>query len=431
MRASQEPGMTAADAGAVHPGAGRAADPDAGRAADPGTARAGAELAPPDLFINPAALRQLPDAARTQAPLEVHRRLPGYAPTPLVRCPDLAAQLGVADLWVKDESWRLGLPAFKMLGASYACYRVLTGRLGREVRWESVDELAAALAPLRPLTLCAATDGNHGQAVARMARLLGLRAAICVPDDMAAPRIEAIAAEGADVTLVSGGYDAAVRRSAEADGDRRIVVSDTSWPGYTQIPGWVIDGYSTVFAEVAGQLAEAGRPEPDVVVIPVGVGALAAATIRHYKAGAAARPARLLGVEPDSARCVTESLRAGHLVNLPFPQTSIMSGLNCGTPSQVAWPLVSRGMDVMAVVSDGWAMAAMRALAAAGVVAGETGAAALAGLQALCADPAGADVRSALGLSKESSVLLLCTEGATDPLAWERIVGYPVPDVAS
>jgi diaminopropionate ammonia-lyase len=414
--------MTAAD-----PDAGRAADPGAGRAGDPDAGRAEAGLAPPDLFINPAALQQLPDAARTRAPLAVHRRLPGYAPTPLIRCPDLAAQLGVAEVWVKDESWRLGLPAFKMLGASYACYRVLTGRLGREPRWESVAELAAGLASLKPLTLCAATDGNHGQAVARMARLLGLRAAIYVPDDMAAPRIEAIAAEGADVTLVGGGYDAAVRRSAEADGRDRIVVSDTSWPGYTQIPGWVIDGYSTVFAEVTGQLAEAGGTEPDVVVIPVGVGALAAATIRHYKAGAAERPVRLLGVEPESARCVTESLRAGHLVNLPFPQTSIMSGLNCGTPSQVAWPLVARGMDAMAVVSDGWAMAAMRSLAAAGVVAGETGAAALAGLQALSADRAGDAARAALGLGKESSVLLLCTEGATDPPAWERIVGYPVP----
>jgi diaminopropionate ammonia-lyase len=391
---------------------------------------AGAGLAEPGLLVNPAALPRLPGVARTGAPLEVHRRLPGYAPTPLARCPDLAAQLGVAEVWVKDETWRLGLPAFKMLGASYACYRALTGRLGHEVHWDSVPELAAGLAPLGPLTLCAATDGNHGRAVARMARLLGLHAVIYVPDDTAAARIEAIASEGALVTRVPGGYDAAVRRSAQDASDSCIVVSDTSWPGYTQIPRWVIDGYSTVFAEVSGQLAETGHDEPDVVVVPIGVGALAAATVAHYKAGDVTDPPALLGVEPESARCVTESLRAGQLVTLPFPQTSIMAGLNCGTPSQVAWPLLAQGIDAMAVVSDGWAMAAMRSLAAAGIVAGETGAAALAGLQALCASPAGDAARAALRLGRESSVLVLCTEGATDPAAWERIVGRPLPETA-
>jgi diaminopropionate ammonia-lyase len=382
----------------------------------------------PDLLINPAALRWLPGVRSTRAPLAVHRRLPGYAPTPLTRCPGLAAPLGVAEVWVKDESWRLGLPAFKMLGASYACYRALTRRLGREVRWGSVDELAAGLSSLGSLTLCAATDGNHGRAVARVARLLGLRAVIYAPEEMTAPRVADIASEGATVTVVPGGYDAAVRRSAQDASDTCIVVSDTSWPGYTTIPGWVIDGYSTAFAEASDQLAQADHPEPDVVVIPVGVGALAAAAVRHYKAGDAGRhhetvasPPVLLGVEPVSARCVTESLRAGHPVTLPFPQTSIMAGLNCGTPSTLAWPLVSRGMDAMAVVPDDCAMAAMRSLAAAGIVAGETGAAALAGLQAVRLDLA------ALGLGPESSVLLLCTEGATDPEAWERIVGYPVP----
>lgn len=135
-------------------------------------------------------------------------------------------------------------------------------------------------------------------------------------------------------------------------------------------------------------------------------------------------------VEPESARCVTESLRAGHPVTLPFPQTSIMAGLNCGTLSQVAWPLVARGMDVMAAVSDGWAMTAMRSLAAAGIVADETGAAATASLQAICASPVGEPARSALRLGPGSRVLVLCTEDATDPVAWAQIVGYPVPELA-
>jgi diaminopropionate ammonia-lyase len=166
-----------------------------------------------------------------------------------------------------------------------------------------------------------------------------------------------------------------------------------------------------------------------VVVIPIGVGALAAATITHFKA-AAGPGARLLGVEPESARCVLESLRAGHPVVLPFPQTSIMAGLNCGTPSHLAWPLLERGLDAVAAVADDWAMAAMRSLAASGVIAGETGAAALAGLQAICADPAGAPARAALGLGHDSRVLVLCTEGVTDTAAWEGITGRPVPDHA-
>jgi diaminopropionate ammonia-lyase len=389
-----------------------------------------AGLEPPDVLVNAGALARLPGGAATREPLAVHRRLPGYAPTPLISCPDLARQLGVGELWVKDESWRLGLPSFKILGAAYACYRALTGRLGREPRWDSVGELAAALRPLGPMRLCAATDGNHGRAVAQMARLLGLAADIYVPEGTVRPRIDAITAEGASVTVVDGGYDDAVRRSAGQAGERCIVVSDTSWPGYTQIPGWVIEGYSTVFAEISDQLAAADGAEPDVVAIPVGVGALAAATIRHFKAGPGSRTPKLLGVEPESARCVTESLRAGQPVTLPFPQTSIMAGLNCGTPSQLAWPTVARGLDALAAVSDSWAMAAMRALAAAGVVAGETGAAALAGLHAVCADPAGEPARSALGLRPDSRVLVLCTEGATDPASWARIVGYPAPSRA-
>jgi diaminopropionate ammonia-lyase len=383
-------------------------------------------LDPPDVLVNQAALARIPGLTRPREPLSVHRRLPGYAPTPLVACQDLAAELGVGALWVKDESTRLGLPAFKMLGAAYACYRVLTQRLGRDVGWGTIGELAAAVAPLGRLTFSAATDGNHGRAVARMARLLGMHAVIYMPDNIAQPRVDAIASEGAEVVVVAGGYEAAVAESARRASDTCIVVSDTSWPGYAEIPAWVIEGYSTIFAEVDDQLTQAGHDRPDVVVIPVGVGALAAATITHFKA-AGGPGASLLGVEPESARCVLESLRAGHPVVLPFPQTSIMAGLNCGTPSHLAWPLLEHGLDVVAAISDEWAMAAMRSLAAAGVIAGETGAAALAGLQAICADPAGAPARRALRLGRRSRVLVLCTEGVTDTAAWARITGYPVP----
>jgi diaminopropionate ammonia-lyase len=240
--------------------------------------------------------------------------------------------------------------------------------------------------------------------------------------------IDAIAAEGASVEVVSGGYDAAVERSARQASSTCVVVSDTSWPGYEQIPGWVIEGYSTIFAEISDQLATAGQADPHVVVIPVGVGALAAATITHFKSSDAAGNVTVLGVEPESASCVTQSLREGRPVMLPFPQTSIMAGLNCGTPSQLAWPLVARGIDVMVAVCDARAEEAVRTLAAEGIIAGETGAAALAGLEAICSHPAAAAARDVLRLGRGCRVLVLCTEGPTDPASWARITGYAVPE---
>ena len=385
-------------------------------------------LLPPDVVFNHAAAECVPGASRHTDAVDVHRRLPGYAPSLLVGCPQIAQRLGIGEVWVKDESWRLGLPAFKMLGASYAIYRALRDRLGRDISWRNVDDLRAALAALGPLSLAAATDGNHGRAVARMAKLLGYAAAIYVPEGTAPARIEAIESEGASVTVVSGDYDDAVRRSARDESDSCLVVSDTSWPGYEQIPTRVIEGYSTIFAEVTRQLADAGADEPTAIIVPIGVGALAAATVSYYKPADGAGPAPILvGVEPASANAVMASIRAGHMVTVPGPHNSIMAGLNCGTPSQVAWPLVSRGIDAIVSIEDGWARQAMRELADAGVVAGETGAASLAGLTAIVESEQSAQWRKSLRLDSAARVLVLCTEGATDPQAWSRIVGRPVP----
>ena len=187
-------------------------------------------------LINPSAGETLHDATPDRSPLQFHRRLPGSEVTPLVDATRLADTLGVSKVFVKDESSRLGLPAFKALGASWAVYRALEERLGGKGfgQWETLEDLGHELEPLRPLSLVAATDGNHGRAVARVARLLGLGARIFVPGDMAAARREAIAGEGADVVVVDGTYDAAVERSAEAEG---LLISDGSWPGYERIPG--------------------------------------------------------------------------------------------------------------------------------------------------------------------------------------------------
>ncbi|HEX3976451.1 MAG TPA: diaminopropionate ammonia-lyase [Solirubrobacteraceae bacterium] len=362
------------------------------------------------------------ELATASDPRCFHASMPDYAPTPLRAAPATAQALGVAEVLVKDESSRLGLPSFKVLGASWAVYRALLARLGATA--EAVPTFAAlreAVAPLRPLSLAAATDGNHGRAVAHMAALLGLDAAIYVPDNTVSARIEAIASEGATVTVVDGGYDDAIARSAQDASENCLVISDTSWEGYEHVPAWVIEGYGTVFAEIREQLDRGS--EPDLVAVPIGVGALAAAVVGHYwsASGSSGPRPRIVGVEPTSAACVLESVAAGEIVTLDHPQDSIMAGLNCATPSLVAWPSVSRGIDAYVAVPDARVPEAMRLLATDGIVAGETGAGGLAGMLALAQDARLDEARTALGLGAASRVLLLCTEGATDPEAYARL----------
>ncbi|CAN5510182.1 diaminopropionate ammonia-lyase [soil metagenome] len=356
--------------------------------------------------------------APDRAPLDFHSRLPGYERSPLLHAPSLAAELELGGVWVKDESSRLGLPSFKILGASWGVYRALDEHIGGFEEWTRFDELAKQLAPHRPLTLAAATDGNHGRAVARMAKLLDLSARIFVPAGTASARIEGIESEGATCEVVEGTYDDAVARSAREARERCLVISDTSWLGYTDVPRWVIEGYSTIFWAIADQLSERGVRPLDLVVIQIGVGALATAAVRHF--GSGVLPPRMVGVEPEVSACVLASMEAGRIVTIPGPHDSIMAGLNCGTPSVVAWPLVSRGYAAYLAVPDERAREGMRALAEAGVVSGETGAAGVACLLELLHN---ADARERLGIGPNTTALVLSTEGATDPEAYKQIVG--------
>lgn len=376
------------------------------------------------LLYNPRVSPVLDIAAPGREPQAFHRRMPGYAPTPLIEAPELAQMLGVGHVWIKDESSRLGMPAFKLLGASWAIYRTLAERLGAEVEpWQTVDELAERCAVLRPLTLATATDGNHGRAVARMARLLGFTAHIFVPKGTAEARIIAIASEGARVTVVEGSYDDAVERAAAEASERCLVISDTAWPGYESVPRRVIEGYSTIFYEVDDQLKERDQAGPDLIAVQIGVGALAAAVIAHYRHREALVQPKIVGVEPIGAACVLASIQAGRIVSVPGPHTSIMAGLNCGTPSPIAWPLMEAGIDLFVAVEDERALQAMRQLAALGIVAGETGGAGLAGLLEVLTGREADAARAALGVDSTTRVLILVTEGATDPVAYERIVG--------
>jgi diaminopropionate ammonia-lyase len=304
-----------------------------------------------------------------------------------VAVPALAAELGVGQVFVKDESSRLGLPAFKILGASWACAQVLASHPGA--------------------TLVAATDGNHGRAVAAMAKHFGVPATIFVPAVMLQPTADRITDEGAQVVRVDGDYDATVRRAAEfADAvPGRALVQDTAWPGYAQVPAWIVDGYQTLLAEVDAELDTA----PDLVVVPVGVGSLAEAVVRHYRRPDHSRSA-LLSVEPDTAACVLESLKAGRPVSVPTAAT-VMAGLNCGTVSASAWPVLASGLDAAVAVTDDDALDAVATLDEAGISSGPCGAATLAGARAALGPGAPDDRRAALGLARDAVVVLLSTEG--------------------
>ena len=354
-------------------------------------------------------------------PLKFHRRMPGYVPTPLLNATVLAQLLGVRRLLVKNETNRLGMRSFKVLGASWATFHALETyrrkRFGQGFApWSSINELAQQVhehtsAP----RLVAATDGNHGHAVAYVARLLGLSAEIYVPRGTAGARVEAIEAEGALVKVVDGGYDDAVRASAACVGEDGLVIDDTSWDGYEDVPRKVIEGYSTIFWEIDEAIQELDDAAPDVVIVQAGVGALAAAVVRHFKRGDGPRP-RIIAVEPSGAACCLTSAARGKVSTLGGEQRSIMAGLNCGTPSLVAWPYVSHGVDAFLAIEDGSVTTAIRMLDDVGVTAGETGAAGLAGLLCLLQDDRAAALREKIGVTSGCQVLLLLTEGVTDPV---------------
>lgn len=326
-------------------------------------------------------------AAPSTAARAFHRRLPGHEPTPLVELAALAEELGVGRVLVKDESARLGLGAFKVLGASWACHRVVADRTGVE--------------------LVTATDGNHGRAVAHAAAALGVPATVFVPAVTTDATVDRIRAEGATVVRVAGVYDDAVRVAAAhaEQADDRALVQDTAWPGYEQVPAWIVEGYETLLTEVDEQLGGA----PDLIAVPNGVGSLAEAVVRHHRRPGAPHPT-VLAVEPDTAACLLTSLLHGARTTVPTADT-VMAGLNCGTVSATAWPVLRDGCDAAVAVTDEAARRAVADLAGLGVSSGPSGAASLAGVRAVAHSP---DRRAAVAMAPDAVVVLLNTEGALD-----------------
>lgn len=338
-------------------------------------------------FVNPAVCPSAVATPSTEA-AAFHASLPGYRPTPLLELPHLAAELGLGTVTIKDESDRLGLPAFKVLGASWAIERVLR------------EDPAVH-------TLVAASAGNHGRAVAHVAAQRGLRCRVFLPARSAAARRDAIAAEGAEVVIVDGSYeDAVAQADAAGAGGGAVVIADVGDSGPAS---WVIDGYATLFDEAAGQGAH------DVLFVPVGVGSLAAAAARFAAHGGA----RAIGVEPVAAACLTASLAAGRPTAVQTPGTT-MAGLDCGEVSAAAWPSLRDGIHGTVTVDDAAARAAVRELADLGMAIGESGAAPLAALRACVADRDCSALRESVGLGPGSRVLLVATEGPTDPASYER-----------
>jgi diaminopropionate ammonia-lyase len=325
--------------------------------------------------------------------LPFHASLPGYAPTPLHPLPSVAAELGVGAVVLKDESARMGLPAFKVLGASWAVERAL-----RENP--------------RAHTLVAASAGNHGRAVAHVAAGRGVPCRIFLPARASAARREAITSEGAQVVVVDGDYDDAVAaaRAAAAAGDGVLEIADFGASGPAR---WAIDGYATLFAETARQGGDV-----DLVVVPVGGGSLAAAGARF----AAQAGASVVGVEPVTAACLAASLAAGEPTAVPTPGTT-MAGLDCGELSAAAWPSLRDGVHGTISVDDPEVHEAMRELAEGGLAIGDCGAAALVALRALASERECAELRERVALGPASNVLLVATEGPTDPEGYRAVVG--------
>lgn len=393
----------------------------------------------PTWFCRPSARHWRVAVPATGAPA-FHAELPGYRPTDLTELPALAEELDVGRVFVKDESTRMGLGAFKVLGASWAIARLLadTEDGGRVTLGELLRAAAA-----HPVELVTATDGNHGRAVAWMARLLGLEARVFVPRAVSEQARAAITAEGATVIVAGGSYDGAVEQAAayadqQSAGVGRLLVQDTAWAGYESVPRWIVEGYGTLLAEVDQQLAEQGLPGPDLVSVPVGVGSLAQAVVTHYRraergpdGGGVVRDSSalrdsselsgsgtargdqapaVLAVEPETAAAVLGSLQAGALRSVPTPGT-VMAGLDCGTPSSLAWPVLAGGLDAAIAVADRLAIEAGADLRRLGVRSGPSGAASLAGVRTALTGPGAAARRAELGVTTSSVVLLLSTEG--------------------
>ncbi len=360
--------------------------------------------------------------------------------TPLRALPNLAHMFNVGGIWVKDESIRMQLNSFKVLGGSYAIYKHLKQLAGCQEQELSYEELTCPEIrnKLGKITFATATDGNHGRGVAWAASKLGHDCVVYVHADTSRPRIEAIRSYGAAIRIVEGNYDDAVRQlESDAQANGWTIISDTSWEGYTQVPIWIMQGYCTLLAETQEQFAGQGISRPTHVFVQAGVGALAASVIGFYHALFPDDPPKCIVVEPDKADCLYQSMIAGEgrPVEVTGKLDTIMAGLACGKPSPLAWDILSECADCFVTCPDYVAAKGMRIYATPlqgdpFIVSGESGAVTLGVLVSILREHGVEELRKLLGIDLDSQILFINTEGNTDPIHFRQIIwegANPVP----
>ena len=377
----------------------------------------------------PAASLALTDLEQAQAASRFHAGLPGYAPTPLVERPALAARLGEGKFWVKDETHRFGLNAFKALGGSYAMGKYLAKRLGKELDELTFDQLCGedTRRELGDITFVTATDGNHGRGVAWSARLLGQKSVVYMPKGSAQERLENIRAQGAQAELTPYNYDDAVRLADRMGKEHGwVLVQDTAWPGYEEIPAHIMQGYTTLAREIGKQL---NGETPTLLFLQAGVGSFAGAVLGYFTAlWGDDRPVTVI-VEPDQADCVFRSAQAndGKPRFVTGDMNSMMAGLCCGEPCTISWEIIDAYADAFISCGDGYSAQGMRLLGRpegedTRVVSGESGAVGAGVVEAILSEERLAPLREALGLDENSKVLIISTEGDTDQANYQKIV---------
>ncbi len=371
---------------------------------------------------------------------KLHRAILGGRMSPLKSLGNLSTLIGLGNIWVKDESQRLTLNSFKVLGGSYAIYSLLKEKLGIEDQEEFFAALSdpETAARLREITFAAATDGNHGRGVAWAAAKLGCPSVIYVHEGTSPARIQAIESYGAKVSIIEGTYDDAVRRiNADARKNGWQVIEDTAWEGYEDIPIRVMQGYTTMFVEIQEQLSGQGFIKPTHIFVQAGVGSLSAATIGYYRMLFGTEAPLTAVVEPETAACIFESARIGDGKPHSFPGglNTIMAGLSCGDPNPIAWDILRDCAEYFITCPDYVAAKGMRVYATPlkgdpFILSGESGAVTLGTLMFIMQNPEYAPLRKEMGLGLNSQVLLLNTEGNTDPFHFRQVVwegSDPVP----
>lgn len=371
---------------------------------------------------------------------DFHKKIPGYRVSPLKVLNHLSGFLGLGGIWVKDESERLSLNSFKILGGSYAIYNHIKEVLGVTNRELSFEEITAAKnhEKLKDLVFAAATDGNHGRGVAWTASKLRFRSMIYVHKNTAEARIKTIQDYGATVKIIDGTYDNAVEQVAiDAEKNNWQIIADTAWEDYEKIPAWIMQGYSTMYLEIQEQLAAIGIIKPTHIFVQAGVGSLAASVVNYYHDLFGDNAPTTIIVEPDNANCIYQSAikNENKPVNVEIEKSTIMAGLECGSPNPIAWDILRKQADYFFSCPDYVAAKGMRVYAMPlkddpMIVSGESGAVTLGALMFVMKQENLESLRHELKLDSDSQVLLINSEGNTDPINFRQVVWdglEPVP----